>query len=382
MKPTPLVLLLFASLSAAALAQEDRRAVDYNRDVRPILSDNCFACHGPDATHREADLRLDKEASAKEDRGGYAAIVSGKPDESELLRRVASEDESERMPPAETGEALTPGEIETLRRWIAAGAPWSEHWAYTTPSRSPLPEVKNEARPSNWIDYYILSRLEDEGFQPAPEADRVTLARRLHFDLTGLPAAYRDVAAFAADNSPGAYERLVDRLLASPAFGERMAVYWLDLVRYADTVGYHGDQEHHASSYRDWVIDAFNANLPFDRFTREQLAGDLLPESGPDQKIASAYNRLLQTSHEGGVQAKEYLAIYGADRVRNVSLVWMGATVGCAQCHDHKFDPYTAKDFYSLQAFFADVDEAQHLKKGVDRSPTVRPPEDKILRRL
>src|SRR5205823_9884893 len=195
------------------------------------------------------------------------------------------------------------------------------------------------------------------------------------FDLTGLPPTPEEVDAFIADQDPKAYERLVDRLLASEHYGERMAMYWLDLVRYADTVGYHGDQDHNASPYRDWVIDAFNDNLPFDRFTVEQLAGDLLPNPTEDQRIATCYNRLLQTSHEGGVQAKEYLAIYAADRVRNLSAVWMGATMGCAQCHDHKYDPYTAKDFYSTEAFFADIDEAKHLTRGSDRSPTVREPE-------
>jgi mono/diheme cytochrome c family protein len=384
MKPTLFAVVLLAAFAALARSEDVRspRALNYNRDVRPILSDKCFACHGPDATHREADLRLDDEASAKGDRGGYAAIVASNPEESELIRRITSDDEAERMPPPESGKDLTAAEIETLRRWIAEGAPWSKHWAYEAPRRWPLPPVKDSEWPLNEIDSFILARLEEEGLSPSPEADRVTLARRLHFDLTGLPPSPEDVAAFAADESPGAYERLADRLLASPALGERMAVYWLDVVRYADTVGYHGDQEHHASPYRDWVIDAFNSNMPFDQFTREQLAGDLLPDSGPDQKIASAYNRLLQTSHEGGVQAKEYLAIYGADRVRNLSLAWMGATMGCTQCHDHKFDPYTSKDFYALQAFFADVDEAQHLKKGADISPTVRPPEVKLLTRL
>jgi hypothetical protein len=384
MRPTPIAFAVLVAFGPAALGEENKRpsAINYTRDVRPILSDKCFACHGPDANHREADLRLDEEASAKADRGGYAAIVASKPEESQLIRRITSEDESERMPPPETGKALTAAEIETLRRWIAEGAAWSKPWAYEIPKRSLLPVVMDNAWPSNWIDHFVLARLEEEGLQPSAEADRVTLARRLHFDVTGLPPSHESAAAFAADTSPLAYERMVEELLASPAFGERMAAYWLDLVRYADTVGYHGDQEHHSSPYRDWVIDAFNADMPFDRFTREQLAGDLLPDAGPDQKIATAYNRLLQTSHEGGVQEKEYLAIYGADRVRNLSLVWMGATVGCAQCHDHKFDPYTAKDFYSLQAFFADVDEAQHLKKGVDRTPTVRPPEEKLLTRL
>ena len=348
--------------------------VKYNRDIRPILSDKCFFCHGPDANHREAELRLDEEASAKD-----WVIVPGKINESELIRRISSEDESERMPPKKSGKTLSNEQIELIKRWIAQGAEYQPHWAYVAPKRHPLPEVKDSAWPKSWIDRFLLARLEAEGLRPSPDADAVTLVRRLHFDLTGLPPTPDVVNRYLAKPDETHYEALVDDLLASEHFGERMAVYWLDLVRYADTVGYHGDQDHHISPYRDYVIDAFNDNLPFDRFTREQLAGDLLPGSTIDQKIASGYNRLLQTSHEGGVQPKEYLAIYAADRIRNVSNVWMGATVGCAQCHDHKYDPYTAKDFYSMQALFADLDEAKHLTKGSDSIPTKRPPEIKVL---
>ena len=361
-------LVLVALLAGPAAA--DDRPVDFNRDVRPILSDKCFACHGPDEKHRKAKLRLDVEASAK------AVLAPGKPEESELVRRITAADESERMPPAKGGKPLTPAEVATLRRWVAAGATYARHWAYVPPKRHPVPPVKDAAWPANDLDRFVLARLEKEGLKPAPDADKRTLIRRLTFDLTGLPPTSTEVDVFAADQSPDAYAKLVDRLLASPHYGERMAVYWLDLVRYADTVGYHGDQDHHASPYRDYVIDTFNRNLRFDQFTREQLSGDLLPSPGPDQTIATCYNRLLQTSHEGGVQAKEYLAIYAADRVRNLSAVWMGATVGCAQCHDHKFDPYTARDFYSLAAFFADVDEEKHLRgDGTDSVPTRRPPE-------
>lgn len=357
---------------ADGAAAED--AFDYNRDIRPILSDKCFFCHGPDANHREADLRLDEEKSAKE-----WVVVEGKPTESELVRRITSEDEFERMPPPDSGKKLTAQEIERIKQWIAQGAKYEAHWAYVPPQKHPVPQVQNSAWSEHWIDRFLMARWEKENVKPSPDADPVTLIRRLHFDLTGLPPAPEDVEKFLKEPGEKAYEEQVDRLLNSDHFGERMAVYWLDLVRYADTVGYHGDQDHHISPYRDYVIDAFNDNLPFDQFTREQLAGDLLPDSTIDQKIASGYNRMLQTSHEGGVQEKEYLAIYGADRVRNVSNVWMGATVGCAQCHDHKYDPYTAKDFYSLQAFFADLDEAQHLKKGSDSVPTSRLPELKVL---
>lgn len=349
--------------------------VEFNRDVRPILSDKCFACHGPDAKHRKGDLRLDVEKEAK-----AVSIVPGKPAESPLVDRITAKDPADLMPPQRFGKMLTAAEIETLRRWIAEGAKWSAHWAYVPPVRRAPPATKHPA--ANFIDSFLFARLEHAGLSPSPEADRITLCRRLYFDLTGLPPTPDEVDAFVKDTSPDAYPKLVDRLLASEHYGERMAVYWLDLVRYADTVGYHGDQDHHASPYRDYVIDAFNLNLPFDRFTREQLAGDLLPNPTTDQKIATCYNRLLQTSHEGGVQPKEYLAIYAADRVRNLSAVWMGATVGCAQCHDHKFDPYTQRDFYALSAFFADVDEEKHLRGGgADTVPTKRPPEIPVLTR-
>jgi hypothetical protein len=370
--------LLIALLVAADGAQGETK-IDFNRDIRPILSDNCFACHGPDPAGREADLRLDVEAEATADRGGYAAVVPGSLDHSELIRRITSTDDSERMPPPDTGKSLKSAEVELLKRWVGEGAQWSLPWTYVTPSRHPVPEVKDAAWPRNAIDRFILSRLEAENLRPSQDCEKRTLARRLYFDLIGLPPSSKEIDEFLADENLDAHERLVDRLLASPHFGERMAMYWLDLVRYADTVGYHGDQEHHISPYRDWVINAFNANMPFDQFTHEQLAGDLLPNATVDQKIASGYNRVLQTSHEGGVQPKEYLAIYAADHVRNLSAVWMGATIGCAQCHDHKYDPYTTRDFYSMAAFFADIDEAEHLTKAFDISPTPRYPELELL---
>jgi DNA-binding protein H-NS len=242
-----------------------------------------------------------------------------------------------------------------------------------------VPAVCDTGWPAGWIDRFILSRLESEQLTPSADADKTTLIRRLSIDVIGLPPTPAEVDAFLADNRPEAYEALVDRLLASPRFGERIASYWFDLVRYASTVGYHGDQDHQIAPYRDWVIAAFNRNLPFDQFTREQLAGDLLPNPTIEQRIATGYNRMLQTSHEGGVQPKEYLAIYAADRVRNFSAVWLGGTMGCAQCHDHKFDPYTTKDFYSMEAFFADIDEARHLTQGTNSLPTARPPELEIL---
>jgi hypothetical protein len=386
---TAFTLLLAVETHGVALAEgsgalrDGESAIEFNRDIRPILSDKCFRCHGPDTASREADLRLDREETAKVDRGGRRAVVPFRPDASELIRRISSADREKKMPPVDSGKILDATEIELLRRWIANGAEWSLPWAYIAPKDAESPPVQNREWPIHWIDRFIAARFESQGVTPSPQADKTTLIRRLSIDLIGLPPLPAEVDAFLADESPDAYERIVDRLLASPHFGERMAAYWLDLVRYADTVGCHGDQDQSISPYRDYVIAAFNDNLPFDQFTREQLAGDLLPGSTVNQKIATGYNRLLQTNHECGVQVKEWQAIYAADRVRNVSAVWMGATLGCAQCHDHKYDPYTQKDFYSLAAFFADVDETSHLERTeprpLDALPTSRAPEIELL---
>ncbi|MGC1274873.1 MAG: PSD1 and planctomycete cytochrome C domain-containing protein [Planctomycetaceae bacterium] len=375
MRPLARTLLAVGIVVSAATARSDDRPIDFGRDIRPILSDKCFFCHGPDPAHREADLRLDWQDGVLADRGGYAAVVPGKPDESELIARITADDESMKMPPAESGKSLSPEQIELLRRWIEQGAEWEGHWAYEPLVRPVVPAAKDASWPRQPIDRFVLARLDQEGLTPSPDADRVTLIRRLSFDLTGLPPTADEVDRFLDDRSPDAYERLVERLLASPHFGERMAVYWLDLVRYADTVGYHGDQGHHIQPYRDYVIKSFNENLPFDQFTREQLAGDLLPNPTMWQTIASGYNRVLQTTHEGGAQDKEYLAKYSADRVRNASSVWLGSTLACAECHDHKFDPLTQKDFYTFAAFFADVSETGIFPGSPNTSPTKRPPE-------
>ena len=343
-------------------------AIDFNRDVRPILSDKCFFCHGPDSHEREADLMLHTAAGAYADLGGYAAIVPGDAEASELVKRI--KDSEDPMPPEDSHKSLNQDEVETLSQWIADGAEYSAPWTYEMPVEVDPPRVSREEWPVNPVDRFVLSRLEAEGLNPSPDADNVTLIRRLYFDLIGLPPTPEEAAAFVEGRKT--LENVVDELLASSHFGERMAMYWFDLVRYADTVGYHGDQDHNISPYRDYVIRSLNENMPFDRFTREQLAGDLLEEPTKWQKVASGYNRLLQTSHEGGIQEKEYNAIYAADRVRNVSAVWMGATIGCAQCHDHKFDPYTTKDHYSMAAFFADIHDAGY--NGNDL-PTNRPPE-------
>jgi hypothetical protein len=348
-------------------------AIDFNRDVRPILSDKCFFCHGFDEHERKADLRLDTAE------GATAVLEAGDGQQSEFLYRIGTDDEDDLMPPPDSHKSLSPEEIAILEQWLAEGAHYDEPWAYVAPEKTQPTAVSDDAWPANWIDRHVLARLDEEGLSPSPDADPVTLVRRLHFDLIGLPPEPATVGVFLAAfaNDPdSAVSDLVDTLLASPHFGERMAAYWFDLVRFADTVGYHGDQDHNISPYRDYVIAAFNGNLPFDQFTREQLAGDLLPGATLDQKIASGYNRLLQTSHEGGIQAKEYNAIYAADRVRNLSAVWMGATVGCAQCHDHKYDPYSIKDHYALAAFFADIHDTGYTGNAV---PTQRPPEILVL---
>jgi mono/diheme cytochrome c family protein len=320
------------SAVAAESADPDEARVSFNKDVRPILADNCYACHGPDRNHRQRDLRLDLEEVATAPLPSAAiAIVPGHPETSALLQRVTDPDEQKRMPHVSSGKPrLTAAQIDTLRRWIAEGARWEPHWSYIRPGRSSPPAVKDTGWLRNPVDAFVLAPIEKAGLRPSPEAEGRDLLRRLSFDLTGLPPTPDEVRAFLADTAPEAYERQVDRLLASPRFGERMAVPWLDLVRYADSVGYHSDNPRTVWPYRDYVIGAFNRNLPFDQFTAVQLAGDLLPDASLEQRIASGYNRLLQTTEEGGAQPKEYRTIYLADRVRNASAVWLGATVGCA----------------------------------------------------
>ena len=337
--------------------------VEFNRDIRPVLSDKCYACHGPDAGARKAKLRLDQPATVTAQREGYdqPAIVPESPSSSALVKRILHEDPGMRMPPPEKdatgsgGKLLTEREKGLLVKWIEQGAVWDIHWSYKPLKRPTVPVVGS---PETYaIDKFILARLKAADLEPSSEADRTTLIRRLSLDLLGLPPSVKEIDDFLNDSLPEAYEKLVDRLLASPHFGEKMALTWLDLVRYADTMGYHSDVHRRVWPYRDWVIQAFNSNKPFDEFTRDQLAGDLLPEPGREEKIASAFNRLGQTSKEGGSQSKEYLAKYAADRVRTVSTTWLGSTVACAECHDHKFDPFSQKDFYSLAAFFADIKE-------------------------
>lgn len=371
-------ILLTITCTLCAIHAARAAPVDFNRDVRPILAAHCYACHGPDEKARKAKLRLDDRDSAIE----KGAIVPGKAAESELVARVSTDDADLRMPPAGKKPALSPQQVDVLRRWVAEGAKYSEHWSFAKLARPEIPEVrapKSEVR--NPIDAFIRYRLEQVGVTPAKEADRVALIRRLSFDLTGLPPSPEEVRAFVTDKSPDAYEKLVDRLLTSPHYGERMAVWWLDLVRYADSIGYHSDNPMNVWPYRDYVIKAFNANMPFDRFTVEQLAGDLLPDATWDQKVASAYNRLLQTTEEGGAQAKEYEVKYAADRVRNYGQVWLGGTLMCAECHNHKFDPYTQADFYSVAAFFADIQEPAVGGRGPGTAIPQKPGDEARLKR-
>ena len=357
------------SLLAAGLARAAE--ISFDRDVRPILAEHCFACHGPDAAAREADLRLDLRAGALADRAGVRAIVPGNISASEAVTRIRSTDPDVIMPPPETNKRLTDAEKAILEQWIAAGAEYEGHWAYRPLVRPTLPA--GAAAGGHPVDAFVDAALAARGIAPAPEADRVTLARRLAFDLTGLPLPPDEIDAFVKDTRPDAYELLVDRLLASPHHAERLAAWWLDLVRYADSVGYHGDQEVTMWPYRDWVLEAFAANMPFDQFTREQLAGDLLPEATRQQRVAAAYNRLNMMSAEGGGQDKEYHAKYASDRVRATSGVWLGSTLGCAECHDHKYDPFTARDFYAFASFFADVAE-RGIYHGATWGETMRLP--------
>ena len=337
--------------------------VEFNRDIRPILSDNCFFCHGPDKNKRKADLRLDTAEGLAGKPGEPGTAVPGKPADSELFRRITSSDPEQKMPPAESTKTLKPRDIALIKKWIEQGAKYEGHWAFLpikrpADSRQPTADSRDTVfQSAKVIDGHIRETLTKQNLKPSLEADRITLIRRLSFDLIGLPPTPEEVTAFVNDSSSEAYEKIVDRLLKSPHFGERQAMWWLDLVRYADTVGYHGDQDMSVSPFRQYIIDSFNANKRFDQFTIEQLAGDLLPNPTREQLIASGYNRLGMMSAEGGVQDKEYLAKYIAERVRNASGTWLGITLGCAECHDHKFDPLTTKDFYRFEAFFADIKE-------------------------
>jgi hypothetical protein len=350
-------------------------AINFSRQIRPILSENCFACHGPDNKARKARLRFDtKEGALRKLRSGGFAILPGKASASELIARVTAADPSEHMPPARSGKKLTTEQIDLLRHWIDQGAPWSEHWAFVPPLKPALPPVKNAAWPRNEIDFFILSRLEKENLTPAPEADRSTLIRRVTFDLTGLPPTPAQVEAFVADRSPKAYEKVVDRLLASPHYGEHLARLWLDAARYGDTHGLHLDSYREIWPYRDWVIRAFNENKPYDRFVIEQLAGDLLPNPTLDQLVATGFDRCNVTTSEGGSIDEEVYVRNVVDRVDTTGVVFLGLSVGCARCHDHRYDPIRQKDYYQLFAFLNNLEGAPLDGNNARHPPVVKVP--------
>lgn len=342
--------------------------IDFNRDVRPILSDACFTCHGPDAGQRQAELRLDEREGLFRSVDGTTIVDPASAENSELLSRILSDDPDLQMPPPSGGRTLSAKEKNTIKLWIDQGAPWKGHWSYVPPKRPAVPQT-SVSPSANDIDRFLQRTLNERKLQALQQADPATLVRRLCFDLTGLPPQPSHLRMVEAGITEQSWKTLVDELLNSHAYAERMTGFWLDLVRYADTNGIHGDNHREVWMYRDWVINAFHRNMPFDQFTIEQLAGDLLPSSTDEQKIASGYNRLLMTTREGGAQPKEYLAKYSADRVRNASTVWLGATMGCCECHDHKFDPYSIRDFYSFAAFFADVQDV-----AVGTQPSVQMP--------
>lgn len=336
----------------------DSGAVRFGRDVLPILSENCYPCHGPDDQQRKGGLRLDSQSSASLDLGGYRAIEIGAPDQSRLIQLINSNDPETRMPPPKTKKALTERQRMILRTWIAAGAPYDEHWAWTPPARPDIPQTESSHQwARNPIDHFVHRSMSSAALSPSPEADTNTLIRRVSLDIRGLPPTPKEVDQFVHDNSPDAYSRLLDRLLESPRYGERMVVDWLDAARYADSNGYQVDRDRETYAWRDWVIRAFNENMPFDQFTIEQLAGDLLPNPTLKQLIATGFNRNHMMNEEGGVIPEEFLAEYCADRVETVATVWMGLTFLCARCHDHKYDPLTQTDYYSLFAYFHNISE-------------------------
>jgi hypothetical protein len=339
------------------------KPVDFDRDIRPILSDTCFLCHGPDEKNRKGGLRLDTKKGAFADISGKKVIVPGHPEESVLYQRISHPDDAKRMPPAKARKQLNSQQVELIRRWIAEGAKWEKHWSFVPPVRPALPKLNNPAWPQNAIDFFVLEKLEQEGLQPSPDATKEKLLRRVTLDLTGLPPTLTEMDAFLVDKSPQAYEKVVDRLLASPRYGEHMALEWLDAARYADSNGYQSDATRTMWPWRDWVIKAMNNNMPFDQFTIEQLAGDLLPGATVSQKIATGFNRNHMLNGEGGRHPEESRVEYVVDRVETTATVWLGLTMGCGRCHSHKYDPITQKEFYQFYAYFNNIAESG----GVDR---------------
>src|ERR1044071_1694373 len=356
---TALVSLALVNSWAAEGSHRGAATVDFNKEIRPVLTENCFKCHGPDEGARKSKLRFDlRDAALKPAKSGKIAIVPGSPEKSEMMSRVTTSDEDDRMPPLKTGKKLSPAQVESLRQWIAQGAPYATHWSYVKPLRPPLPEVKNKRWSRNPLDRFILARLESQGLKPSPRAENYTLIRRVSLDLTGLPPTVEQADEFERDHAKDAYEKLVDRLLASSAFGEHWARMWLDLARYADSAGYADDPPRMIWAFRDWVIRAFNANMPFDRFTIEQIAGDLLDHPDEDDLIATAFHRNTMTNNEGGTTDEEFRNAAVVDRVNTTMAVWMAASMGCAQCHNHKYDPITQHDYFSLFAILNNTADA------------------------
>ena len=370
------ILFNWERLSPTASAQQ---RVDFNRDIRPILSENCFTCHGPDDGTRKAKLRFDTKEGAFAKAG---VIVAGNVANSRLIKRIVTTDPDVVMPPPSSGHKLTTAQIDLLTRWINEGANWGLHWSFVAPQRPALPKVKDTNWPRNPIDYFVLARLEQEGLKPSPEADKALLLRRVTLDLTGLPPTQNELDEFLADAAPNAYEKVVDRLLASPRYSERMAFRWLDAARYSDTHGYQRDGDRTMWRWRDWVIDAFNQNLPFDQFTIQQLAGDLLPNPTIEQRIATGFNRNHRANSEGGIVPAEYYVEYIVDRVDTTSTVFMGLTVGCARCHSHKYDPITHKDYYQLFAYFNSIPETGMIGDFGNARPWMAAPDKQQQQQL
>jgi hypothetical protein len=366
-KILPVLIVFLAGLHSVPVDAGD---VNFSRDVLPILSDNCFQCHGPDQNARKADLRLDTKDGVF--RADSPVVVPGKSGDSELILRITSTDPDEVMPPPKSNRKITPAQIELLRKWIDSGAKWGKHWAFERPQRPAVPAIGNrQSQIGNPIDAFVLSRLEKEGLSPSPEAPKHTLIRRVTLDLTGLPPTLEEVDAFVADGSHDAYEKVVDRLLKSPRFGERMVWDWLDAARYADTNGYQGDPTRTMYFWRDWVIEALNSNMPFDQFTVEQLAGDLLPNPSQPQLVATGFHRNHMINGEGGRIAEESRVDYVQDRVETTGTVWLGLTFNCCRCHDHKFDAFTQREYYQLSAYFNSIEESGGNDAGGLANPVI-----------
>ncbi len=348
--------------------------IDFDRQIRPLLSDTCFICHGPDEKKRDSDLRLDLKDSAFADLGGHKAIVPGDVAASELIKRITSSNPDERMPPPDAVRQLKPAQIQLLTDWVAQGAPWEQHWSFTPIARPALPDVKQSNWPTNALDRFVLARLEQESLAPSPPANKEALLRRVTLDLTGLPPTLAEIDAFLADDSPGAYERVVDRLFASPRYGERMVWEWLDVARYADTNGYQGDRTRTMWPWRDWAIAAINRNQPYDQFTIEQLAGDLLDSPTFEQRIATGFQRNHMLNGEGGRIAEESRVDYVIDRVDTTAATWLGLTLGCARCHDHKYDPFTQREYFQLYAYYNNITESGSVDRDGSANPVVEAP--------